>query len=97
MVSFLTYLALLLTFRDSIIARPRADPQERPLLAWYQKHHIRGMDNNPDVLKTSNVCGFGSMEYGTVMLTHLTGSTGSSLSGFDSAHYRTLLPLRPEL
>lgn len=51
------------------VARPRADPQERPFLAWYQKHHIRGMDSNPDVLKTTNVCCFISIGNGTVMLT----------------------------
>lgn len=38
------------------IARPRADPQQRPLLAWIQKHHLRGMDNNVDVSQMTNVC-----------------------------------------
>lgn len=87
---------LWLTSRDSI-ARPRADPQERPLLAWYQKHHIRGMDNNPDVLKASNVCGSSLVINGTALLTYYTGSTSSSLSDFHSAHYWTLLFLCSEL
>ncbi|KAL2011781.1 hypothetical protein VTN00DRAFT_4499 [Thermoascus crustaceus] len=33
-------------------ARPRADPQERPLLAWIQKHHLRATNNDID---TSNM------------------------------------------
>lgn len=35
-------------------ARPRADPQQRPLLAWIQKHHLRGMDNSVDVSQMTN-------------------------------------------
>ncbi|BDD55052.1 hypothetical protein MPDQ_006883 [Monascus purpureus] len=27
-------------------ARPRADPKERPVLAWAQKHYLRAMDND---------------------------------------------------
>ncbi|KAJ5280639.1 hypothetical protein N7478_006011 [Penicillium angulare] len=29
-------------------ARPRADPNERPLLAWVQKHHIAATQNSPE-------------------------------------------------
>ncbi|KAJ6003399.1 hypothetical protein N7451_005946 [Penicillium sp. IBT 35674x] len=31
-------------------ARPRADPNERPLLAWVQKHHIAGTHNQADAV-----------------------------------------------
>lgn len=78
------------------VARPRADPQERPLLAWYQKHHIRGMDSNPDVLKTSNVCRADNI--GTRRCVNsLAGSTNSSLPCCNSAYHWSLLPLRRQL
>ncbi|RAH50937.1 rhomboid protease PCP1 [Aspergillus brunneoviolaceus CBS 621.78] len=31
--------------------RERADPRERPLLAWVQKHHLRAMETDVDVTK----------------------------------------------
>ncbi|KAL1986631.1 hypothetical protein VTN96DRAFT_6009 [Rasamsonia emersonii] len=31
-----------------IEARPRADPQERPVLAWIQKHHLRATNTDVD-------------------------------------------------
>ncbi|KAJ5999636.1 hypothetical protein N7481_000045 [Penicillium waksmanii] len=31
-------------------ARPRADPNERPYLAWIQKHHIAGTHESPDAV-----------------------------------------------
>ncbi|KAL1856043.1 hypothetical protein Plec18170_003911 [Paecilomyces lecythidis] len=41
-------------FEESAVveARPRADPSERPLLAWIQKHHLRATNNDID---TSNL------------------------------------------
>ncbi|KAJ5718770.1 hypothetical protein N7488_004416 [Penicillium malachiteum] len=32
-------------------ARPRADPNERPYLAWVQKHHIAGTHNQPEAVE----------------------------------------------
>ncbi|KAI5310752.1 hypothetical protein KEM55_002621 [Ascosphaera atra] len=34
-------------------ARPRADPDERPALAWIQKHHLRATNNEIDTSKLS--------------------------------------------
>ncbi|KAJ6122846.1 hypothetical protein N7512_005311 [Penicillium capsulatum] len=31
-------------------ARPRADPDQRPYLAWIQKHHIAGTHNQPEAI-----------------------------------------------
>jgi rhomboid-like protein len=36
-------------------ARPRADPNERPYLAWVQKHHIAGTLNQPEAMEITNV------------------------------------------
>jgi hypothetical protein len=38
----------------SVAARPRADPKDRPLLAWIQKHHLRAteIDVDPSSLNT---------------------------------------------
>ncbi|KAI5279705.1 hypothetical protein KEM52_004296, partial [Ascosphaera acerosa] len=32
-------------------ARPRADPHERPALAWIQKHHVRATDGDADTAR----------------------------------------------
>ncbi|KAJ5549783.1 hypothetical protein N7535_002275 [Penicillium sp. DV-2018c] len=37
-----------------IEARPRADPIQRPYLAWVQKHHIAATDENPESMNISN-------------------------------------------
>jgi rhomboid-like protein len=34
-------------------ARPRADPNERPYLAWVQKHHIAGTLDHPEALEVT--------------------------------------------
>jgi rhomboid-like protein len=39
-----------------VIARPRADPNERPYLAWIQKHHIAGTHEAPDAVDLTTVC-----------------------------------------
>ncbi|PYH49888.1 rhomboid protease PCP1 [Aspergillus saccharolyticus JOP 1030-1] len=36
---------------SALEVRERADPRERPLLAWVQKHHLRAMDTDVDVSK----------------------------------------------
>lgn len=36
-------------------ARPRADPIERPYLAWVQKHHIAGTNESPESMNFTNV------------------------------------------
>ncbi|KAJ5772860.1 Peptidase S54 rhomboid [Penicillium paradoxum] len=35
-------------------ARPRADPIERPYLAWVQKHHIAGTNESPESMNITN-------------------------------------------
>jgi rhomboid-like protein len=39
----------------SHVVRERADPSQRPLLAWIQKHHLRATDWDLDVSKLTNV------------------------------------------
>ncbi|KAJ5683612.1 hypothetical protein N7462_006777 [Penicillium macrosclerotiorum] len=36
-------------------ARPRADPNERPYLAWVQKHHLAGTHNQPEAMDMTTV------------------------------------------
>ncbi|KAH8425716.1 uncharacterized protein LDX57_003463 [Aspergillus melleus] len=36
-------------------ARPRADPSQRPLLAWIQKHHLRATDWDMDISHVTTV------------------------------------------
>lgn len=38
-----------------IPARPRADPNERPVLAWVQKHHIAGTHETPEEVNITTV------------------------------------------
>jgi rhomboid-like protein len=38
-----------------VTARPRADPNERPYLAWVQKHHIAGTLDHPEALEVTTV------------------------------------------
>jgi hypothetical protein len=40
---------------ELFLARPRADPIERPYLAWVQKHHIAATDESPESMNISNV------------------------------------------
>lgn len=45
------------------VARPRADPNERPLLAWVQKHHIAATNNQADVVDMTTVCVFENISW----------------------------------
>lgn len=54
--SYVFRLVSVLCWLTCSAARPRADPQQRPVLAWIQKHHLRAMDNDVDISKMSNVC-----------------------------------------
>lgn len=40
---------------NACIARPRADPSQRPLLAWVQKHHLAATQNQPEAINLSTV------------------------------------------
>lgn len=44
-----------------IIVRERADPSQRPVLAWIQKHHTRATEWDMDLSKVTNVSG--GLEY----------------------------------
>lgn len=47
---------LRITMLTTRVVRERADPNQRPLLAWIQKHHLRATDWDLDVSKLTNVC-----------------------------------------
>lgn len=84
-------------------ARPRADPQQRPVLAWMQKHHLRAMDNDVDVSKMSNVCFVPCLTLFSFVITFghanltTTGPSDISLCRCNLTHSGPLLRLRPEL
>lgn len=39
----------------SDVARPRADPSQRPFLAWVQKHHLRATEWDMDISHVTTV------------------------------------------
>lgn len=85
-----------------LAARPRADPNERPYLAWIQKHHIAGTHESPEAMNITTVCILESPS--TYKRQSLTGqfipsidSTPSCTRIVHSFGSRLMLLLRPEL
>lgn len=78
-----------------VTARPRADPNERPYLAWVQKHHIAGTLDHPETMEVTTVslsCISGYIS----LLTH-SGPTSCCTGVIRPPHPRPMLLLRHDL